>query len=1270
MFLNNLLSIILCFVLAVSFGFVSAQRCGNSLFFRPNNAYDTNRRLVLSTLASQVSSRNGYYNVSVGDGPGKIYALGLCIPGTDPEVCSDCIQTASDGLLESCPNQTNSWDWRADKTLCFVRYSNISFFNRSDLEPTQAEYDSGMYTGNVTTYTRVWNSFMESMITRVGQSPSRYLADVSPRIGERLDDNVYALMQCIPGISSDECEACLQENVRAHQRCCNGYIGGSVGKPVCYFQWDGYAYLGAFDAFNDTHSKPAPPPPTPPPPAPPPPDGNKIATRAIVAIVVSAVTFVVLLAFGLVIWKRLHKNNHLIYVVTADDDMTSPQSLQYDFATIEVATDKFSRNNKLGQGGFGEVYKGMLPNETEIAVKRLSRNSGQGTQEFKNEVVIVAKLQHKNLVRLHGFCLERDERILVYEFVPNKSLDYFLFDPTKKSQLDWRRRYNIIGGITRGLLYLHQDSRLTIIHRDIKASNILLDSDMNPKIADFGMARNFRVDQTEDTTGRVVGTFGYMPPEYVTCGHFSTKSDVYSFGVLILEIVCGKKNSSFYHIDDDSGGNMVTHVWRLWNNEAHLDLIDPAIRENYEKDEVIRSIHIGLLCVQETPAHRPEMSTIFQMLTNSSTVLPMPRAPGCFLRSRSNLDPLTYGSEPGHSRFNSLRLCVCTNMIYALGLCLPGTDPTTNSWFWRSEDDTNTICFVRYSNRSFFNQIDLRPREEFIYDLDFIGDVAKYKRTWGGFMERMISAASSSSPGSLAGRHYAANTTSLSGSRSIYALMQCIPGISSADCNACLQENVRYYQSCCGGKQGGSVRRPVCFFRFDLYWFRNAFHNIASSPPPQSSQDGQELQPTTPPPPPPDGKTISTGVRMALIVSTGIFIALLALGLFVFKRRQSYNTLNLESELLLPSLFFFPFQNRDSIHINSNDIVFNIGILLGFLDFAWKEMNKYLSMSLFPTRTPDWYHIECTDPIKRQQLDWAKRYNIIGGIARGILYLHQDSRLTIIHRDIKASNILLDDDMNPKVADFGMARIFGMDQTQANTRKIAGTFGYMSPEYALHGRISMKSDVYSFGVLVLEIISGKMNSRFNEKDDSAVNLVTHAWRLWRKGSALKLLDPAFGQRYQSEEVRRCIHIALLCVQKDPGDRPMMSKIILLLSSSKITLQRPRAPGFYFQSSLDQDLEAEGLDSFGKQIHCSVNDASITELDPQRFGLYVIKAEYLINRCYINSQMNSSLCNLFTYVSTGLSQILKTYRLSITVYQFGRIGVLEQLFILRTHRSCL
>ncbi|KAJ0264792.1 putative cysteine-rich receptor-like protein kinase 31 [Hirschfeldia incana] len=657
---SNLFSI-LCFVLTVSFGYVSAApSCGDSLFFRPNSTYDINRRLVLSTLASNVSSRDGYYNVSVGEGPGSIYALGLCIPGTDPTVCSDCIQPASVGLLENCPNQTDSWDWRADKTLCFVRYSNRSFFNQIDLKPTQAETNTGRFTGNVTAYTRVWDAFMNFMIARVGQS--RYLADISPRIGDGvLNDRVYALMQCIPGISSGDCETCLEENVRVYQSCCNGYIGGSVRKPVCFFRWDGYAYLGAFDdtpSLPPQESQPPPTPPSPPPPPPPP-----LTTGAIVGIFVSTVIFVVLLILGLVFWRK--KQSYKTLKPQTDDDMTSPQSLQFDFATIEAATDGFSRNNKLGQGGFGEVYKGTLLDGTEVAVKRLSRNSGQGTQEFKNEVVIVAKLQHKNLVRLLGFCVEGDEQILVYEFVPNKSLDYFLFDPTKKRQLDWKSRYNIIGGITRGLLYLHQDSRLTIIHRDIKASNILLDADMNPKIADFGMARNFRVDQTEDMTGRVVGTFGYMPPEYVTHGQYSTKSDVYSFGVLVLEIVCGKKNSSFYQFDD-SGGNLVTHAWRLWNNESPLDTVDPAIVESYEKDEVIRCIHIGLLCVQESPADRPEMSTIFQMLTNSYIILPVPRPPGFFFRNRPNLDPLTYGSEPGQSSSKSLPRSIDSSSITVL----------------------------------------------------------------------------------------------------------------------------------------------------------------------------------------------------------------------------------------------------------------------------------------------------------------------------------------------------------------------------------------------------------------------------------------------------------------------------------------------------------------------------------------------------------------------------------------------------------------------------
>ncbi|KEH36480.1 G-type lectin S-receptor-like Serine/Threonine-kinase [Medicago truncatula] len=223
----------------------------------------------------------------------------------------------------------------------------------------------------------------------------------------------------------------------------------------------------------------------------------------------------------------------------------------FDFNTIILATNNFLEANKLGQGGFGSVYRGRLIEGQEIAVKRLSQTSEQGVEEFKNEVKLIAKLQHRNLVRLLGCCVDRDEKLLVYEYMENRSLDSILFDKARKPLLDWKKRFDIICGIVRGLLYLHHDSRLRIIHRDLKASNILLDGKMNPKISDFGMARIFGRDQTEANTLRVVGTYGYMSPEYAMDGNFSVKSDVFSFGVLVLEIISGKKNRGFYYADDD-----------------------------------------------------------------------------------------------------------------------------------------------------------------------------------------------------------------------------------------------------------------------------------------------------------------------------------------------------------------------------------------------------------------------------------------------------------------------------------------------------------------------------------------------------------------------------------------------------------------------------------------------------------------------------------------------------------------------------------------------
>ncbi|KAL8157014.1 hypothetical protein AgCh_001932 [Apium graveolens] len=274
------------------------------------------------------------------------------------------------------------------------------------------------------------------------------------------------------------------------------------------------------------------------------------------------------------VWRRKHnkkepgeRSENLLYLnleisskQNADSDSITTSSPpgserkvfnlpQFSFSSISAATNNFSPVNKLGEGGFGPVYKGNLLGGKSVAVKRLSKRSGQGLEELRNETVLIAKLQHRNLVRLLGCCIDQDEKILIYEYMSNKSLDHFIFDPSKQSLLDWRRRVHIIDGITQGLLYLHQHSRLRIIHRDLKASNILLDDELNPKISDFGMARIFGGDELQANTNRIVGTYGYMSPEYAMEGLFSIKSDVFAFGVLLLEIISGRKNTGFRNSD-------------------------------------------------------------------------------------------------------------------------------------------------------------------------------------------------------------------------------------------------------------------------------------------------------------------------------------------------------------------------------------------------------------------------------------------------------------------------------------------------------------------------------------------------------------------------------------------------------------------------------------------------------------------------------------------------------------------------------------------------
>ncbi|KAI7753575.1 hypothetical protein M8C21_021409, partial [Ambrosia artemisiifolia] len=261
------------------------------------------------------------------------------------------------------------------------------------------------------------------------------------------------------------------------------------------------------------------------------------------------------------------------------------------------ATNDFSVENKLGEGGFGPVYKGVLEEGLEIAVKRLSKFSRQGLDEFENEVMCIAKLQHRSLVRLLGYCTHGDDMNICLTKV---STVFYLVHESRKLLLDWPQRFQIFQGIARGLLYLHQDSRLKVVHRDLKARNILLDHQMHPKISDFVLAKMFKEDESEANTKRVVGTLGYISPEYAVNGLFSVKSDIFSFGVLVLEIVSGKKNTGFIHEDHDD--NLLAYAWRLHKEGKSLDLIDECL------------LHVGLLCVQQRVEDRPNTRTVVRML--------------------------------------------------------------------------------------------------------------------------------------------------------------------------------------------------------------------------------------------------------------------------------------------------------------------------------------------------------------------------------------------------------------------------------------------------------------------------------------------------------------------------------------------------------------------------------------------------------------------------------------------------------------------------------
>ncbi|ANM66571.1 cysteine-rich RLK (RECEPTOR-like protein kinase) 41 [Arabidopsis thaliana] len=510
--------------------------------FAKSSQFSKNLDSLVSSIPSLKSNTYNFYSLSVGSisDQERVEAIGICNRVVNRVDCLNCIAQAAVNLTTMyCPQHRGAY---VRATKCMFRYSDKPIFGKLETSPVLEAPNPSNATGDRNEFIRLQSELLNRLrsMAASGGSKRKYAQGTDP--GSPPYTTFFGAVQCTPDLSEKDCNDCLSYGF---SNATKGRVGIRWFCPSCNFQIESDLRFFLLDSEYEPDPKP----------------GND-KVKIIIATVCSVIGFAIIAVFLYFFMtrnrrtaKQRHEGKDLEELMIKD-----AQLLQLDFDTIRLATNDFSRDNQLGEGGFGAVYKGVLDYGEEIAVKRLSMKSGQGDNEFINEVSLVAKLQHRNLVRLLGFCLQGEERILIYEFFKNTSLDHYIFDSNRRMILDWETRYRIISGVARGLLYLHEDSRFKIVHRDMKASNVLLDDAMNPKIADFGMAKLFDTDQTSQTrfTSKVAGTYGYMAPEYAMSGEFSVKTDVFSFGVLVLEIIKGKKNN--WSPEEDSSLFLLSYV--------------------------------------------------------------------------------------------------------------------------------------------------------------------------------------------------------------------------------------------------------------------------------------------------------------------------------------------------------------------------------------------------------------------------------------------------------------------------------------------------------------------------------------------------------------------------------------------------------------------------------------------------------------------------------------------------------------------------------------
>ncbi|KAG5529768.1 hypothetical protein RHGRI_030224 [Rhododendron griersonianum] len=406
---------------------------------------------------------------------------------------------------------------------------------------------------------------------------------------------VYAVAQCSQSVSESGCLGCLQVAYGNIQSCPPETDGRAVDAG-CFFRYSDTAFFGGGSSNKD----------------------------AIIGGIVGGGGCLLLIVGVLILWY--HRSTKAKAAsrgeIIGASELQGPKTFSYK--DLKSATNNFSNETKLGEGGFGDVYKGTLKNGNIVAVKKLVMGTSTAKADFATEVRLISNVHHRNILRLLGCSSKGPDLLLVYDYMANGSLDKFLYGEMRGT-LNWNQRFNIIFGTARGLAYLHDQFHVTIIHRDIKCSNILLDHELQPKIADFGLARLLPEGQSHLST-KFAGTLGYTAPEYAIHGQLTEKVDTYSFGIVVLEIISGRKCSETQTVEDEPVSEyLLEQAWKLYENDLHSKLVDEilVVSDGYTEEAAKKIIELALMCTQTPASSRPSMSEVVMLLSDRSIDLIM-----------------------------------------------------------------------------------------------------------------------------------------------------------------------------------------------------------------------------------------------------------------------------------------------------------------------------------------------------------------------------------------------------------------------------------------------------------------------------------------------------------------------------------------------------------------------------------------------------------------------------------------------------------------------